>query len=128
MIVAKEHAEFLTVTCLDWKHVLKEDRFKDVVIDSLRFLSKEERIQVNAFVIMSNHFHLIWQMLGDHKRDDVQRDFLKFTGQQILKILRNENSELQNELLVQSKDRKYQVWERNSLGIPLWSPKYFGRR
>jgi putative transposase len=25
------------------------------------------------------------------------------------------------ELLVQAKDRKYQVWERNSLGIPIWS-------
>ena len=128
MIIAKEHAEFLTVTCLDWKLILKEDRFKNIVIDSLRFLSKEERIQVNAFVIMSNHFHLIWQVLGDHKRDDVQRDFLKFTGQQILKILRNENSELQNELLVQSKDRKYQVWERNSLGIPLWSPEVFWQK
>ncbi len=80
MIIAKEHAEFLTITCLEWTHILKEDRFKDIVIDSLRFLSKEERIQVFGFVIMSNHFHLIWQMLGDHKLDDVQRDFLKFTS------------------------------------------------
>ena len=103
MIIAKEHAEFLTVTCLEWAHVLKEDRFKDIVIDSLRFLSKEKRVQVNGFVIMSNHFHLIWQMLGDHKRDDVQRDFLKFTSQQILKILRNEKSEMQKELLVELK-------------------------
>lgn len=128
MIIAKEHAEFLTVTCLEWTHVLQEDRFKDIVIDSLRFLSKEERIKVYGFVIMSNHFHLLWQMLGDHKREDVQRDFLKFTGQQILKILRNENSEMQKELLVQAKDRKYQVWERNSLGVPLWSPEVFWQK
>ena len=62
MIIAKEHAEFLTVTCLEWTHVLQEDRFKDIVIDSLRFLSEEERIKVYGFVIMSNHFHLISQM------------------------------------------------------------------
>ena len=37
---AKEHAEFTTVTCLEWKHILKEDRFKDIIIDSLSFLSK----------------------------------------------------------------------------------------
>ena len=127
-MIAKEHPEFLTVTCLEWTHVLKEDRFKDIVIDSLRFLCKEERIQVFGFVIMSNHFHLIWQMMGDHKRKDVQRDFLKFTGQQILKILRNENSDLQDKLLVQAKDRKYQVWERNSLGIPLWSHEVFWQK
>lgn len=128
MIIAKEHSEFLTVTCLEWTHVLQEDRFKDIVIDSLRFLSKEKRVQVNGFVIMSNHFHLIWQVLGDHKRDDVQRDFLKFTSQQILKILRNERSDMQEKLLVQSKDRKYQVWERNSLGVPLWSPQVFWQK
>ena len=128
MIVAKEHAEFLTVTCLEWAHVLKEDRFKDIVIDSLRFLTKEGRICVYGFVIMSNHFHLIWQMVGDHKRNDVQRDFLKFTSQQILKIFRNENSEMQEKLLVQSKDRKYQVWERNSLGVQLWSPEVFWQK
>ena len=70
---------------------------------------------------MSNHFHLMWQMLGDYKREDVQRNFLKYTSQQILKVLRNEKSTMQAELLVQSKDRKYQVWERNPLSIPLWS-------
>jgi len=66
--------------------------------------------------------------MGDHKRDDVQRDFLKFTSQQILKILRNEKSDLQEKLLVQSKDRKYQVWERNSLGTQLWSPEVFWQK
>ena len=105
---------------------MQEDGFKDIVIDSLRFLSKAERIRVFGFVVMSNHFHLIWQMSGDHKRDDVQRDFLKFTSQQILKVLRNEKSDVQEKLLVQSKDRKYQVWERNSLGVRS-HPRYFGR-
>jgi REP element-mobilizing transposase RayT len=121
ILYAKEYAEFLTVTCLEWKPILEEDRFKNIIIDSLSFLAKADRITVYAFVIMNNHFHLIWQIVGDNKRNDVQRDFLKFTGQQILKILRNENSSMQHELLVQAKDRKYQVWERNSLGIPLWS-------
>jgi REP-associated tyrosine transposase len=118
---SKEHPEFLTITCLEWKHVLTEDRFKDIVVDSLSFLAKANRIAIYAFVPiaigMSNHFHLIWQILGEHRRDDVQRDFLKFTGQQILKILRNESSVMRNELLVEAKDRKYQVCKRNSLGV-----------
>ena len=120
-VYSKEYAEFITVTCLEWKPLLEEDRFKDIIIDSLSFLTKSKRVTVYAFVIMSNHFHMIWQMVGDHKREDVQRDFLKFTGQQILKILRTENSPMQSELIVNAKDRKRQVWERNSLGIPLWS-------
>ena len=70
---------------------------------------------------MNNHFHLIWQMLGNHTREAIQRDFLKFTAQQILKILLKEKSPMLKKLLVHAKDRKYQIWERNSLSIPLWS-------
>lgn len=78
MIHAKEHPEFLTVTCLEWKHLLQDDRNKDIVLNSLRFLVNDQRAMVYAFVIMSSHFHLIWQMLGDNKRGDVRRDFLRY--------------------------------------------------
>lgn len=129
---AKQYADFITVTCLEWKHVLQEDRFKDIIIDSLHFLSRSKRVTVYAFVSiaigMSNHFHLIWQMLGDHKREDVQLDFLKYTSQHILKILGNEKSLMLDEFLVHSKDRAYQVRERNPLSIPLWSAKVMNQK
>jgi putative transposase len=125
MASPKDHPDFITITCLEWKHVLANDTFKYIITDSLRYLSQQERIRVFAFVVMDNHLHLIWQMLGDHKRDDVQRDFLKFTGQQILKQLRNDNSPLLQELYVGAKDRKHQVWERNALSIPLISENFF---
>ena len=121
IVYSKHHAEFITITCLEWRHLLKEDRFKDIITDSLAFLKTANRITVYAFVIMSNHMHIIWQIMGDHKREDVQRDLLKFTGQQILKVLRNEKARVQEKILVNAKDRKYQVWERNSLSIPILS-------
>lgn len=122
---SKEHAEFITVTCLEWKPVLCDDKFKNIIVDSLTFLSNAQRVNIYAFVILNNHFHLIWQVIGDHKRDDVQRDFLRYTSQQILKQLRNVQSSLLDELIVNAKDRKHQVWERNSLGVPLWSHSVF---
>jgi hypothetical protein len=30
----------LTVTCLEWKHVLKDDRFKDIITESLTYLAE----------------------------------------------------------------------------------------
>lgn len=128
MEYAKQYPEFITVTCLEWKHILKEDQFKKTITESLTYLTKAKRINVYAFVIMSNHFHLIWHVMGEYKREDVQRDFLKFTSQQILKFLRNANSDLLKELLVHAKDRKHQVWERSSLGIPLWSSNVFDQK
>ena len=126
-VYAKQYAEFITVTCLEWKPVLQDDRLKDIITNSMSFLRKDNRAIIYAFVIMQNHFHMIWQILGDHKREEVQRDFLKFTGQQILKVLRTENSIIQDELGVNAKDRKRQVWERNSLGVPLCQSKLFGK-
>ena len=117
----RQHAEFTTTTCLEWKPILQEDRFKNIIVESLDFLSKANRATVYGFVIMSNHFHLLWQMVDEHKREDVQRDFLRYTSQQILKLLRNDKSTLLPELLARAKDRTYQVWERNSLSIPVWT-------
>lgn len=42
--------------------------------------------------------------------------------------MKAEKSKLLNELLVNAKDRKYQVWERNSLAVPLWKPEVFEQK
>lgn len=34
-------------------------------------------------MIMPNHLHLLWKIEKSHQREDVQRDFLKFTAQKI---------------------------------------------
>jgi len=33
-------------------------------------LVNAQRVKVTAFVLMDTHFHLIWQVLGAHKRED----------------------------------------------------------
>ncbi len=122
------YPDFLTTTCYEWKHVLIEDSYKDIIMDSLSFLVKEKRIKVHAFVIMSNHFHLIWKIQKGNKREDVQRDFLKYTSHQLLKKIRKENTFLLQELFVNLKDRKHQVWQRNSLNIELRSKNVFKQK
>ena len=37
----------------------------------------------------------------------------------------DEKDKMLNEFLVEAKDRAYQIWERNSLSIDLWSEKLF---
>jgi putative transposase len=117
--------DFITITCLEWKYVLKGPRFKKIILDSLRFLTMKGKIHVYAFVIMTNHMHLIWQIRGEYERQNVQRDFLKFTAQQILRLLKKEKTAMYNRLYVDAMDREYQLWERNSLSIPLYSHGVF---
>ncbi len=44
MIYEENYPQFFTATIYDWNHLLKEDKVKDIVVNSLRFLVKENRI------------------------------------------------------------------------------------
>jgi len=120
-----EYPHFFTATNLEWKTLLQRDKYKDMVIESMRYLVEDRRVIIYGFVIMPNHLHLIWQLRAGRKREDVQRDFLKHTAQEIKKDMQiNYPSEL-SVYLVNAKDRKYQFWERNALSVEIWSEKVF---
>ncbi len=72
------YAQYFTATNPEWQKLLKPDKYKDIIISSLRFLVEDKRAKIFAFVIMDNHIHLIWQMMPDNDPEAVQRDFLKY--------------------------------------------------
>jgi putative transposase len=74
---------FFTATILDWKKLLKPEKYKRILLASLAFLVKEHRIKVYAFTLMDNHIHLIWQALPKNSPEQLQRSFLRFTAQQM---------------------------------------------
>lgn len=112
---------FFTATILEWKHLLANDAYKCIIIDSLRFMAERQRAMVHAFCIMNNHIHLLWHIIHPHTRDEVQRDFLKFTSQTMLYDLRTNHKELLPDYFVGATDRKYQIWERKPLSVELWT-------
>lgn len=50
-----------TATINKWQLLLDGEMNKEVFINSLQYLSEENKIDVFAFVIMPNHLHLIWR-------------------------------------------------------------------
>jgi len=119
------YPQFFTATIYEWKHLLKPDKYKTVLTESLSFLVEERRVWVYAFVILSNHMHMIWQTREGHKREDVQRDFLKFTSQTIKFDLRDNHPKVLPHFKVNLKDRKYQFWRRNPLSVDLYTHEVF---
>jgi len=102
---------------------LSKDKYKDFIIESLRFLVSEKRVRIFAFVIMPNHFHTVWKINEDIEKPDFQRDTLKYISQSILRDLKLNHALLHKELYVGAKDRKYQLWERNPLSVTLFTQK-----
>jgi putative transposase len=117
----EHYPQFFTATILEWKPLLKQDKYKKLILDSLKFLVKEGRIKLYEFTIMINHIRLVWHIQPSHKKEDVQRDFLKYTAQQIKKDLERHHPAVLSHFLVNAKDRKYQLWERNPLSVDSWS-------
>ena len=85
-------------------------------------------MKLTAFVIMPNHIHLIWRIESNFKREDVQRDFLKFTAKSILQYLKVHNTKMISKLKVSARDREMQVWKRDSMSIDLYTPKFFEQK
>ncbi len=110
-----QYISFFTATILNWNHLLRDDHFKDIITSSMKFLVTDGRAVIYAFVIMPNHIHLVWKIAEDRKKEDVQRDFLKYTAQKMKLKLIDEAPEKLKPFYVGAKDREYHFWERNPL-------------
>ena len=103
--------EFHTMTCLNWNHLLKEDKTKRIITDSLKFLCEDGRIFLYVFVVMPNHIHLVWEVKEKWREKNIKQMFLKYTAQQIKFSLPEEELSLYKSTQA---DRQYHFWERRS--------------
>lgn len=123
-----EGSQFFTATIYQWNHLLADNRHKDIIIDSLRFLVTNNRIELNVFVIMSNHIHLIWQPLSGFSRSEIQASFMKFTAYELKRSLIKNNVEGLSAFKVDKYDREYQTWKREPLSVELISENLFKQK
>ncbi len=117
--------QFFTATNYNWKHLLKEDEYKNIIVNCLKFLVDEKRVTVNAFVIMSNHVHIIWQPLQHYTLTQIQTSFMTYTAKAIKKKMMQEKPIALEELKVNKYDRAYQIWKREPLSVELFTEKAF---
>ncbi len=125
MIRFDHYTRFITVTNLNWLHLLENEYHKQILIEALKRRVELEQVTVYAFVIMPNHFHALWQLHDNIDETVFQRDLLKFTARSILYFMRMNDDPLLSQLQVKAADRRQQVWERNSLRIDIWNEKIF---
>jgi putative transposase len=119
---------FLTAVCYDFKVLLAEEKFKMIVINSLKYLVESKEIVIYGYVIMDNHIHIIWHAIGTKTNEQIQRSLLKFTADEFKKELKTNNESFLEEFLVNKKDRNYQFWKRDSIQVDLYSEKFFRQK
>lgn len=119
---------FFTTTIRGWKHLLKPDKYKNIVLNNLHELVVEKKIYLYAYCIMSNHIHLIWQVRGDRSPSEVQKSLLENISKQIKKDLSIYHLEVLKIFESTQKDRSYHFWKRRPLSIELFTPEVFDQK
>ena len=77
---------FVTFTVIHWIDIFSRKEYRDIIVDSLNYCIAEKDLKVCAWVIMSNHVHLIITTKSDEGNiSDIIRDFKKNISKQIAK-------------------------------------------
>jgi len=77
---------YLTFQIVGWVDLFTRKTYRDIVIESLQYCQNQKGLILFAYVIMSNHMHLLAQSeYGD--LSGIIRDFKNFTCKKFLKVL-----------------------------------------
>lgn len=134
--ISNQHAMYyLTLTTVGWVDVFTRKRYCDILLDSLAYCRREKGLILYAYVIMSNHLHLIAQAKETSRLSDILRDFKKFTSAMIIKSIQEEPESRRDWLLLifryyarfNKNNSLHQLWQHDNHPIELYSPDFIYR-
>ena len=123
---------FVAFTIEQWVNVFTKVDYVDIIIESIKFCQSEKGLLGFAWVIMTNHLHLIISCKDENKLSDIIRDFKKFTSRKIVAAIDKNSIESRKrwlQLLLKRKrpDGKEEIafWQDNSYPEEIYSDKFF---
>ena len=123
-IVNQYYPHFLTFTTVGWVDLFTRKECVQIIRDSMIYCQKNKGLVIHAYVIMSNHLHLVCGASeGGPGLSEIIRDFKKFTSKQLLKWIFYSGKESRKDWLkvvfeyhakYNSRNKNYQVWQQNN--------------
>ncbi|MER2996132.1 REP-associated tyrosine transposase [Pontibacter populi] len=110
---------FLTMTVVDWVDIFTRPVYKHIIVDALKFCQEKKGLELYAWVLMSNHLHLIAAAAEGKSLSDILRDFKGFTSRKIVATIQEEPESRKQWLLhrfefsakLNPKVRHYKLWQ-----------------
>lgn len=91
---------FVTTATVNWVDVFTRIEYKEVLIDSLKHCIDHKGLRVHAWVIMTNHIHLIVSAEDSLTLATTFRDLKKFTAHTLLQLINDYPQESRKEWLM----------------------------
>ena len=122
----QEAVHYVTFTVHQWADVFTRAVYVDELLNSLRYCQSQKGLEVFAWVIMSNHMHMIIRA-KDNNLSDVIRDFKKFTSKAIYKSISENWKESRKEWLLKvlNYNGKIWFWEEGYHGEEILSTEFY---
>ncbi len=121
---------FVSFAVVEWIDVFTRVEYKNIVVDSLTYCQKKKGMEIFAWVIMTNHIHLVFRITNEGKPEQVLGDFKRFTSKKIVEAIQENSSESRREWMLEqfknaaqnsSNVSQYQFWRHDNRPIELWS-------
>ena len=133
-IAKGESVYFLTFTIVGWVDLFTRKVYRDIVIESFRFCQENKGLDLFAYVIMSNHLHLIARSReGD--LSSVVRDFKSYTSLKFLEAIDNERESRRDWMKVVfgyhgkfAKGQDFKIWRRDNHAEVIFSEQFFKQK
>lgn len=117
-----EGCYFVTFAVVGWVDVFTRTVYKDILIESWKYCQKQKGLLVHAYVIMTNHVHMIISRNSSMLLENIMRDMKKFTSVKIIEAIKREN-EIRKYWMLQifaraggnnSNNTTYQFWQQDN--------------
>ncbi len=117
-----ESAFFLTFTVVDWVDVFTRASYRHIFTDALNYAIDHKGLELYAWVLMSNHAHLVASAQDGHQLSDIIRDLKKFTSKKILEEIQTIPESRRDWMLYRfsysakfdSKIKNYRFWQEGN--------------
>jgi REP element-mobilizing transposase RayT len=108
---------FMTFTVVGWIDLFSRQPYRDIFLKNMKHCQKEKQLSVGAYVIMSNHVHVIWQSKCG-RLSDTLRDFKSFCTKQFIAAIESENESRREWLLYMfrfyaartNQNKEFKIW------------------
>ena len=124
---------FMTFTVVGWIDIFTRQAYRDIVIDSLKYCQQKKGLHLHAYVVMSNHIHLVASVEAGFSLSDFVRDCKKFTSNAITGLIENSGVESRRQWILHqfkyyasqhTRNEKYQLWEQDNHFVELSSTAF----
>jgi putative transposase len=117
---------FVTFTVHLWADVFTRQNYIDILLEGLVYCQKNKGLEIYAWVVMSNHCHLILRAANENS-SDIIRDLKKYTAKQIFKAIEENPHESRKEWLLKvlSINGRIWFWEEGYHGEEVFSKEFF---